>query len=306
MARKIRLDVLLVERGLVPTRARAQARILAGDAFVGGERLDKAGDKVAEDAEVVLRGDDNPFVSRGGLKLEGALSRFGLEVAGAVAMDIGASTGGFTDCLLQRGASRVYAVDVGYGQLAWRLRQDARVINLERTNIRHLAVEAVAERVDLIVADCSFISLRQVLPPALGHLRAGGQLVVLVKPQFEVGRGRVGKGGVVRDAALRQETIDGLRTFCEGLGLEVRGGVDATIAGPKGNQEHLLWLYKPASEAASAGAGGSGGLGGEDGVSAVGVDESGGFVEDAADAALGVLKAGVADAGPADGGQPEE
>lgn len=245
MAGKQRLDTLLVERGLAPTRARAQARILAGDVFVAGERVDKAGASVSELARIEVRGDDNPFVSRGGLKLEGALAAFGLAVEGKVAMDIGASTGGFTDCLLQRGAARVYAVDVGYGQLAWKLRSEARVVNIERTNIRHLTTEQVSERVDLIVADCSFISLRQVLPPALPFLRAGGELVVLVKPQFEVGRGRVGKGGVVRDEGLRQETIEGLRAFCAELGLLVLGGVDATVAGPRGNQEHLLWLRSP-------------------------------------------------------------
>ncbi len=242
MATRTRLDVLLVERGLVESRQRAQARIMAGDVFVGGERVDKPGTKIAEDAALEVRGEENPFVSRGGLKLEHALRAFGLEVSGCVAMDVGASTGGFTDCLLQRGASRVYAVDVGYGQLAWRLRQDPRVVNLERTNIRALSAAQVPERMEVVVADCSFISLRLVLPPVLPFLAPGAQAVVLVKPQFEVGRGRVGKGGVVRDEELRQETIAELSAFASSLGFGVLGGVDSAIRGPQGNLEHLLWL----------------------------------------------------------------
>lgn len=242
MATRTRLDVLLVERGLVESRQRAQARIMAGDVFVGGERVDKPGTKIAEDAALEVRGEENPFVSRGGLKLEHALQAFGLEVSGCVAMDVGASTGGFTDCLLQRGAARVYAVDVGYGQLAWRLRQDPRVVNLERTNIRALSAAQVPEPMAVVVADCSFISLRLVLPPVLPFLAPGAQAVVLVKPQFEVGRGRVGKGGVVRDEELRQETIAELSAFASSLGFAVRGGVDSAIRGPQGNLEHLLWL----------------------------------------------------------------
>lgn len=245
MATRMRLDMLLVERGLVESRARAQARIMAGDVFVGEERVDKPGTRVALEAPLEVRGEDNPFVSRGGLKLEHALVAFGLGVSGRVAMDVGASTGGFTDCLLQRGAARVYAVDVGYGQLAWKLRQDARVINLERTNIRQLSAAQVPEPVELLVADCSFISLRLVLPPVLPFLGSGAEAVVLVKPQFEVGKGRVGKGGVVRDEALRQETIAELRGFAAELGFEVVGGVDSAVRGPQGNLEHLLWLRWP-------------------------------------------------------------
>ena len=215
---------------------------MAGQVFVGGERFDKAGTKVDPGVEVELRGDENPYVSRGGLKLAGALDAFGLMVEGAVAIDVGASTGGFTDCLLQRGAVRVYAVDVGYGQLAWKLRQDPRVINIERTNIRKLPAETITEPLDLAVADCSFISLTKVLPHVLPLLRPGGQLVVLIKPQFEAGRERVGKGGVVRDEALRQALIGEIVDWCRARGLSVLGGADSAVEGPKGNREHLLWL----------------------------------------------------------------
>ncbi len=241
-SRKVRLDVLLVERELVPSRERARARIMAGQVFVAGQRVDKAGAKVSAEAAVEVRGQGNPYVSRGGLKLNGALEAFGLDVADMVAIDVGASTGGFTDCLLQRGASRVYAVDVGYGQLAWKLRQDPRVVNIERTNIRKLPPGTIAEPIDLAVADCSFISLRVVLPHVTPLMRAGGQLVLLIKPQFEAGRERLGKGGVVRDEGLRQEIIAEVTRWCQSQGLIVHGGVDSDTHGPKGNIEHLIWL----------------------------------------------------------------
>jgi len=238
---------LLLERDLVKSRPRARARIMAGEVFVEGVRVDKAGASTPVDAIIDLRGRDNPFVSRGGLKLEHALVALQIDVADVVALDVGASTGGFTDCLLERGAARVYAVDVGYGQLAWKLRQDPRVINLERTNIRKLARDAIAEPINFVVADCSFISLTKVLPPVLPFLSEEAQLVVLVKPQFEVGRGMVGKGGVVRDAALRLSAIESVGEFCRQLGLEVVGGVDSNTPGPKGNVEHLLWLRRQTS-----------------------------------------------------------
>ncbi len=240
--KKVRLDVLLVERGLCESRERARGLIMAGLVFVRDQKSDKPGTRYDPEIEVEVRGQNNPFVSRGGLKLQGALQHFGLDVDGRVAIDVGASTGGFTDCLLQRGATRVYAVDVGYGQLAWKLRQDERVINLERTNIRTLDPALVPEPVDLAVVDCSFISLRKVLPHVLPLLQPGAALIVLVKPQFEVGKGRVGKGGVVRDETLRQETIQTIRTSCEGLGFQVLGGVDSDTHGPRGNIEHLLYL----------------------------------------------------------------
>ncbi len=237
-----RLDLLLVERGLLESAERARAFIMAGQVFVKGERVDKAGARVDLEAEIEVRGLDMPFVSRGGFKLDGALASFGLDVTGWAAVDVGASTGGFTDCLLQRGAARVYAVDVGYGQLAWRLRQDPRVINIERTNIRALPEGVIPEPLDLAVADCSFISLRKVLPSVLPLLKAGAVLVVLVKPQFEAGRGQVGQGGVVRDEAARREVIAEVSAWCAGRGLEVLGGVDSDTHGPSGNVEHLLWL----------------------------------------------------------------
>jgi 23S rRNA (cytidine1920-2'-O)/16S rRNA (cytidine1409-2'-O)-methyltransferase len=237
-----RLDVRLVALGLAPSRERAQSLIMAGQVLVDGARVDKPGEKPRPEAVLTLTGDPNPYVSRGGLKLDGALTRFGLGVAAKVALDVGASTGGFTDCLLQRGAAKVYAVDVGYGQLAWKLRQDPRVINLERTNIRGLGADQIPDPLDLAVADCSFISLTKVLPHVLPLLRPGADLVVLVKPQFEVGKDRVGKGGVVRDEALRQEAIADVRRACEALGCTVLGGADSELAGPKGNLEHLLWL----------------------------------------------------------------
>ncbi len=238
--RKVRLDALVTDRGLAESRAKAQALILAGQVVVGEQRVDKPGAQVPEDAEVRLKGEVLPYVSRGGLKLEGALEHFGLEVDGAVAADIGASTGGFTDCLLQRGAVKVYAVDVGYGQLHEKLRRDARVISKERVNARHLTDEDLPEPLDVVVVDVSFISLLQVLPPVLPKLRPGGLLVALVKPQFEAGREHVGKGGVVRDEAARQACIDKVRGFVEGEGLLVQGVVDSSITGPAGNREALL------------------------------------------------------------------
>lgn len=245
---KQRLDQLLVDRGLAESRTRAQAVIMAGLVIVDGRKVDKAGTKVAADAPVEVRGQDHPWVSRGGLKLEKGLDVFGINPAGLVCLDVGASTGGFTDVLLARGAARVYAVDVGYGQLAHKLRTDPRVVVLERTNARHLTAEHVPEAVDLVVCDASFIGLRTVLETPLSFLRAGGRLVALIKPQFEVGRERVGKGGVVRDPALHEEVCATIRAWLEGRpGCRVLGIAESPIRGPEGNVEFLIGgLYEGA------------------------------------------------------------
>jgi 23S rRNA (cytidine1920-2'-O)/16S rRNA (cytidine1409-2'-O)-methyltransferase len=243
--RKERLDVLLVQAGLAPTRARAQALVLAGQVVVGETRMDKPGTRVAVDAALRLKAEVLPYVSRGGLKLAHGLAHFGVEVKGRVAADIGASTGGFTDCLLQAGAVRVHAVDVGYGQLHEKLRKDARVVVHERRNARHLAPDALGEVVDVLVVDVSFISLSLVLPAVLPLLRSGGQLVALVKPQFEVGKGLVGKGGVVRDEAVRAAAVQAVFSTAVGLGLSVQGVTDSPILGPAGNREALLAAKKP-------------------------------------------------------------
>ncbi len=243
---RVRIDELLVRRGLAPSRQRARALVLAGAVVVGERRVDKPGTRVDPGMPVRVRGGDHPYVSRGGLKLEAALDGFGIEVAGRVCVDVGASTGGFTDCLLQRGARRVYAVDVGYGQLAWKLRQDPRVVPLERTNIRTLPAGAVPEAADLVTVDTSFISLRLVLPKVWELLRPGGEAVVLVKPQFEVGREHVGKGGVVRDPQLRQEALESVLRAARDLGFIVRGTMPSPVPGAKkGNMEFLAHLKRP-------------------------------------------------------------
>jgi 23S rRNA (cytidine1920-2'-O)/16S rRNA (cytidine1409-2'-O)-methyltransferase len=238
---KTRLDQLLVERGLAETRTRAQALILAGRVFAGARCLDKPGQQVAGDLEVALRQDQQPFVSRGGLKLDHGLDHFRLDSTGLTALDLGASTGGFTDVLLRRGARCVYAVDVGYGQLDWRLRNDPRVHVRERTNARRLTAADVPERVDLVVADTSFISLKLVLPAALALTAPTAWLVALIKPQFEVGKGLVGKGGVVRDPALHQAVCDDIATWlAQEQGWRVLGVTPSPITGPKGNHEFLI------------------------------------------------------------------
>jgi len=238
--KKERLDVLVLEHGLAESRARAQALILAGEVVVDDQRVDKPGALVPREAALRLKGEPMPYVSRGGLKLKAALDRFAVDVRGAVCADVGASTGGFTDCLLQSGAARVYAVDVGYGQLHHKLQGDPRVISRERVNARHLTAAELPEPVSVLVVDVSFISLRLVLPAALPRLQRPGVLVALVKPQFEVGKENVGKGGVVRDAAARAGAIDGIRAFVEQSGLAVAGVMDSPIAGPAGNVEALL------------------------------------------------------------------
>jgi 23S rRNA (cytidine1920-2'-O)/16S rRNA (cytidine1409-2'-O)-methyltransferase len=235
-----RLDKLLVDRGLAPSRERAQALILAAKVLVDGERVTKAGRVVSAESTISLAGDDIPYVSRGGLKLEHALDAFGLSVDGLVAMDVGASTGGFTDCLLQRGARRVYAVDVGYGQLAWKLRQDPRVVVIERQNIRSLPPGLVPESIQVATVDTSFISLKLVLPAVMPFLAADAVTVALIKPQFEAGRAHVGKGGVVRDSAIHAQVCRSIVEFTDSLGCSVLGVIPSPILGPRGNREFLM------------------------------------------------------------------
>jgi 23S rRNA (cytidine1920-2'-O)/16S rRNA (cytidine1409-2'-O)-methyltransferase len=237
---KARLDKVLVDRGLVASRERARALILAGKVEVDGRVADKAGAMVGEAQTVALKEEDHPWVSRGALKLVKALDSFAIDPAGKTAIDVGASTGGFTQVLLSRGARRVYAVDVGYGQLAWELRNDERVVVLERENIRHLAPEKIPEPCDLAVIDTSFISLTLVLPKVAEMLGSGKTIVALVKPQFEVGKGEVGKGGVVRDEAKRRGAVDKIVAFARERGFEIVGEVESPILGPAGNVEYLL------------------------------------------------------------------
>lgn len=240
-ATKERIDQILVDRGLAESRTRAQALVMSGLVLVGGHRIDKPGTRVATDKPVELKGQDHPWVSRGGLKLDKGLSTFGIDVTDMTALDVGASTGGFSDVLLARGASRVYAVDVGYGQLAHRLRTDPRVVVMERTNARHLTAEQIPDPIDIIVCDASFIGLRTVLETPLTFLRPGGWLVALIKPQFEVGKGRLGKGGVVRDPALHEEVCTTMQAWLSGRpGWAVAGITESPIRGPEGNVEFLL------------------------------------------------------------------
>ncbi|WP_207478274.1 TlyA family RNA methyltransferase [Arenibaculum pallidiluteum] len=238
---------MLVARGLVESRAKAQALILAGAVHSGTLRIDKAGQLLPVEAPLSVRGLDHPWVSRGGLKLVEGLDRFGVDAAGLICLDVGASTGGFTDVLLSRGAARVYAVDVGHGQLAWKLRQDPRVVVLERTNARHLTADRIPEAVDLVVCDASFIGLETVLPAPLGLTRPGARLVALVKPQFEVGKGRVGKGGVVRDPALHEEVCARIAAWLGAQpGWRVLGLAESPILGPEGNKEFLIGAVREA------------------------------------------------------------
>jgi 23S rRNA (cytidine1920-2'-O)/16S rRNA (cytidine1409-2'-O)-methyltransferase len=241
MSAKQRLDQLVVERGLAESRAKAQALILAGAVWSGDRRLDKPGQTLAADAPLALKGRDHPWVSRGGVKLAHALDHFAVDPTGSVALDIGASTGGFTDVLLQRGAARVYAVDVGHGQLAWKLRQDPRVVVLERLNARHLGREHLPEAPSLVVCDASFISLEKVLPSALALATNDATLIALIKPQFEVGKGEVGKGGVVRDPAQHDAVCRRIAAWLENaMSWTVTGIVESPIRGPEGNTEFLV------------------------------------------------------------------
>jgi 23S rRNA (cytidine1920-2'-O)/16S rRNA (cytidine1409-2'-O)-methyltransferase len=248
-----RLDLLLVARGLAPSREKAQGMILAGQVEVEGRRVDKAGTPVAEDAEVRVAGPEHPYVSRGGVKLAAALDAFSIDPSGLVCVDVGASTGGFTDCLLQRGARRVYAIDVGYGQLDARLRGDPRVVALEKVNARALTRDHLPEAPSLAVMDLSFISVRLVLPALVPLLAAGATVVVLVKPQFEAGRAEVGRGGIVRSDRVRDRVVAEVGEAARALGLEVLGSIPSPIRGAKGNQEFLLALRAPGGGSAMAG-----------------------------------------------------
>jgi 23S rRNA (cytidine1920-2'-O)/16S rRNA (cytidine1409-2'-O)-methyltransferase len=244
--RKRRLDQLLLDRGLAESRAKAQALVLAGQVFSGERRLDKPGQALPAEIALEIRTAASPYVSRGGIKLAHALDHFGIDPSGRVALDVGASTGGFTDVLLRRGAARVYAVDVGHGQLDWRLRNAPQVIVLERTNARQLTRELVPDPVDLVVCDASFIALQLVLPAALRLAGPGASLVALIKPQFEVGKGQVGKGGVVRDPALHDQVCaDVARWLADRQGWRVLGITESPITGPKGNREFLIAARRP-------------------------------------------------------------
>lgn len=242
MGTRIRLDVAVVSAGLAKSRERARALILAGKVLVDGQVATKAGTAVPTSAAISLKETDIPFVGRGGVKLEGALVELAIDVKEQVFLDIGASTGGFTDCLLQRGAARIYAIDVGYGQLDWTLRNDPRVINHERVNARYLDQLTLPEKADGAVIDVSFISLKKILPPLRCHLKAEARVVALVKPQFEAGPADVGKSGVVKDPAVRERAIEGIREAARQLGFEVVGEVTSPIRGAKGNLEHFLCL----------------------------------------------------------------
>lgn len=241
---KVRIDQLLVERGLAESRTRAQALVMAGHVMLGDKKADKPGLQVAEDAEISVKGQDHPWVSRGGIKLAHALEHFGIDVTGSVAIDVGSSTGGFTDVLLNKGAAKVHAVDSGTNQLAWKLRQDPRVIVHEQTSARILTAEHVPEQVDIIVCDASFISLSKVLERPMTFAKPEAQLVALIKPQFEAGRGEVGKGGVVRDSAVHQRVCDDVSAWLESVGWRVAGLTESPITGPKGNVEFLVWAVK--------------------------------------------------------------
>jgi 23S rRNA (cytidine1920-2'-O)/16S rRNA (cytidine1409-2'-O)-methyltransferase len=242
--KKLRADQLLVSRGLAESRARAQALIMAGAVFSGERKIAKAGDMLADDAPLEVRGKDHPWVSRGGIKLDHGLTHFGFDVTDAVALDVGSSTGGFTDVLLSRGAAKVYAVDVGTNQLAWKLRQDPRVVVLEQTNARYLTAEQVPEPVDIVVCDASFISLAKVIEAPLRLAKPGAKLVALVKPQFEAGREEVGKGGVVRDPAVRRRVCAEAAEWVASQGWTVLGVTESPITGPEGNVEFLLGAEK--------------------------------------------------------------
>jgi 23S rRNA (cytidine1920-2'-O)/16S rRNA (cytidine1409-2'-O)-methyltransferase len=241
---KLRADQLLVERGLAESKAKAQALVLAGLVYSGERKIAKAGQALAEDAALEVRGKDHPWVSRGGVKLAHGLAHFGWDVTGAVALDVGSSTGGFTDVLLHNGAAKVFAVDVGSNQLAWSLRQDPRVIVHERTNARHLTDAVVTEKVDVIVCDASFIGLAKVLDKALGFAKPGGRLIALVKPQFEAERHEIGKGGVVRDPAVHERVCEAAASWLRIRGWDVIGTEKSPITGPEGNVEFLVGARK--------------------------------------------------------------
>lgn len=251
MSKKIRLDVLVTERGLCESRQKAQATIMTGLVFVDGQRSDKPGTPVAEDAHVEVRGHALRYVSRGGLKLEKAMQTFPITLEGKVCADIGASTGGFTDCMLQNGAKFVYSIDVGTNQLAWKLRQDERVRSMEKTNIRYVTPEDVGELVDFVSIDVAFISLTKVLEPIRHLMKDGARMVCLIKPQFEAGREKVGKKGVVRDLAVHKEVMEQVITYAKSLGFLIKGLDFSPIRGPEGNIEYLLYIQKMENGAAT-------------------------------------------------------
>ena len=239
---KERLDRLMVKRELVESREKARALIMSGRVLVNSRRIEKPSDMIEEASDITIKGRVAPFVSRGGEKLEEALSRFSIEVEGKIALDVGASTGGFTDCLLQRGSKRVYALDVGYGQLAWKLRTDPRVVPIERQNVRYIKKDTIPEKVDLITIDVSFISLKKVIPAVLPLLNSRGEMVCLIKPQFEVGKGEVGKKGVVKDPEKHRRVVEEISAFARELNLFVKGVIESPILGQEGNREFFIYL----------------------------------------------------------------
>ena len=241
---KERLDLLLVNRGLAPSREKAKTMIMEGNVFVNNNREDKAGSTFPDDCQIEIHGTTLKYVSRGGLKLEKAMTHFGITLDGKICMDIGASTGGFTDCMLQNGAIKVYSVDVGYGQFAWKLRQDPRVVCMEKTNIRYVTPEDIADALDFASVDVSFISLTKVLGPARALLKEHGQMVCLIKPQFEAGREKVGKKGVVRDKSVHEEVIQKIVDFCLSNGFSIHNLEYSPIKGPEGNIEYLVYIEK--------------------------------------------------------------
>jgi 23S rRNA (cytidine1920-2'-O)/16S rRNA (cytidine1409-2'-O)-methyltransferase len=243
--KKVRLDKLLVDKNICPTRERARALIMSGAVLVGEIRTDKAGALVSPDADIRIEGEDNPYVGRGGLKLRGALQIFGIIVRDLAVLDVGASTGGFTDCLLQEGARKVYALDVGYGQLAWKLRIDERVVCIERTNIRYFEGMGIEDTIDMATIDTSFISLKIVLPAVLKLIKKNNAIILaLIKPQFEAGRGEVEKHGVVRNPEVHKKVVEEIKEFCMGVGLSVIGVCESPLLGPKGNREFFIYLSK--------------------------------------------------------------
>lgn len=246
---KERLDKILIDRNIIGSRERARALIMEGKVFVKGVPVLKAGTVVNADADIEIRGEDIPYVSRGGLKLETAIKHFNIHLKDKIAMDVGSSTGGFTDCLLQHGAAKVYCIDVGYGQLAWKLRQDQRVILFERTNIRHLQRDKVHDVIDIATVDVSFISLVKVIPKVIEFLKEEGEIIALIKPQFEVGKGEVDKGGIIRDEKKRLKTVEYVKEKLETTGLQTIGIIQSPIAGQKGNVEYLIYCKKQRSPA---------------------------------------------------------
>jgi len=241
---KIRLDQMIMDKGLAQNRQNAKTLIMAGKVLVDNQLLDKPGTLISSDKNILVKGGRNPYVSRGGFKLEKALEVFKIDVSGFDCLDVGASTGGFTDCLLQHGATRIFAVDVGYGQLAWKLRQDPRVHVIERTNIRHMPIEIISRPVDLITIDVSFISLKIVVPEVIQFIGADGVILALIKPQFEVGKGKVGKGGVVKNPVLHRKVIEDLSTFFTEEGFMCKSIIPSPLIGPKGNKEFFIYLKR--------------------------------------------------------------